>query len=421
MKLRIDPRPLAGRTDGVPSSKSQVHRLLIAAFLSGQETTIENVTFSRDVEATRDCLSALGAEIRQTEESLAVIPGALPAGEARLDCGESGSTLRFLLPVTASLGVPAAFEGRGKLPERPLSPLYEEMAAHGVRLSPQGRMPLRISGQLASGRYAMAGNVSSQFFTGLLLALPRLAGDSEIRVLGPLESEPYVRMTADVLEQFGVCAERTGDGFRIPGGQRFLSPGTVRAEGDWSGAAFLLAAGALSEEGITCGGLNPASSQGDRAILPLLKAFGAVTEETQDSITIRGGKLRGIELDAAQIPDLVPVLAAVAACAEGDTRIKSVVRLRLKESDRVASVLAMIRGLGGEAEAGENEMVVRGRGGLRGGEVDAFGDHRIAMAAAVAAARAREAVTVLGAECVGKSFPDFWNVYERLGGKTDAV
>ena len=421
MKRRIEPRPLSGRTDRIPSSKSQVHRLLIAAFLSDTETAVEGLMFSRDVEATCGCLRALGANIRRTDRGLLLLPGPLPAGEAVLDCEESGSTLRFMLPVTAALGADAAFMGRGKLPERPLSPLYEEMEAHGVRLSPQGKMPLRISGQLASGRYGMAGNVSSQFFTGLLLALPRLPGDSEIRIIGTLESEPYVRMTTDVMDLFGVRAERTEHGFAIPGSQRFRSPGTVRAEGDWSGAAFLLAAGALNGQGVTLESMDTGSSQGDREILPLLKAFGAETEETRDSLTIRGGHLRGIDLDAAQIPDLVPVLAAVAACAEGDTRIRSVSRLRLKESDRIASVLAMVRSLGGKADATENEMVIHGQGGLQGGEVNAFGDHRIAMAAAVAAIRASGPVTVDGAECVAKSFPDFWEVYESLGGKTDAV
>ena len=421
MKRRIEPRPLSGRTDRIPSSKSQAHRLLIAAFLSGEETAVEGFMFSRDVEATCGCLRALGADVRRTEKGLLLLPGPRPDGEAELDCEESGSTLRFMLPVAAALGADAAFTGRGKLPERPLSPLYEELEAHGVRLSPQGKMPLRIRGQLAPGRYEMAGNVSSQFFTGLLLALPRLPGDSEIRILGALESEPYVRMTTDALELFGVRAERTEHGFRIPGGQRFRSPGAIRAEGDWSGAAFLLAAGALDGRGVTLDGMNPASSQGDRAILPLLRAFGAEAEETRDRVTIRGGNLRGIDLDAAQIPDLVPVLAAVAACARGDTRIRSVSRLRLKESDRIASVLAMVRSLGGSAEASENEMVIHGQGGLRGGEVNAFGDHRIAMAAAVAAVRASGTVTVDGAECVAKSFPDFWEVYESLGGKTDAV
>ena len=421
MKRRIEPRPLGGRTDRVPSSKSQVHRLLIAAFLSGTETSVEGSMFSRDVDATCGCLRALGADIRRTGNGLTVIPGALPGGEARLDCGESGSTLRFLLPVAASLGAEAAFDGQGKLPERPLSPLYEEMAAHGVRLTPQGSMPLRISGQLVSGTYEMAGNVSSQFFTGLLLALPRLPGDSEIRIRGRLESEPYVRMTENVLGKFGVRTERAGNAFRIPGGQRFRSPGRIRAEGDWSGAAFLLTAGALGTEGITVDGLDASSCQGDREILPLLEAFGAQTEKTPDSITIRGGNLRGIELDAAQIPDLVPVLAVAAACAEGDTRIRSIGRLRLKESDRVDSVLALIRSLGGEAEADENDMVIHGHGGLRGGEADAFGDHRIAMAAAVAAVRAERPVTIGGAESVSKSYPDFWDVYESLGGKTDAV
>lgn len=421
MNLRILPGTLRGRTDRVPSSKSQVHRLMIAAFLSREETVLRGVTFSRDAEATAGCLKVLGAEIAREEDCLTLKPGPLPAGEAVLDCGESGSTLRFLLPVTAALGVRAAFTGQGKLPNRPLSPLYEEMAAHGVQLSPQGTFPLRISGCLTPGTYEMAGNVSSQFFSGLLLALPGTEGESVIRIRGKLESEPYLRMTQDVLAVFGVRAERTAEGFRIPGGQKYRSPGTLTAEGDWSGAAFLLAAGALGGEGVTCLGMNPESAQGDRAIVPLLRAFGADTEETGDAVTVRGGSLRGIEIDASQIPDLVPVLAVTAAFANGDTVIRNIARLRLKESDRVASVLALIRSLGGRAEATETEMTIHGTGGLDGGTADAFGDHRIAMAAAVAGTAARGPVTVTGAEAAAKSFPDFWEVFGQLGGKTDAL
>lgn len=421
MNRRILPGALKGLVERIPSSKSQTHRMMIAAYLSGAETVLEGITFSRDAEATMGCLQALGAKVTRQGDRLTLLPGPRTEDEGLLDCGESGSTLRFMLPVAAALGVKAAFDGRGKLPGRPLSPLYEEMAAHGVRLTPQGTFPLRISGRLQPGRYAMAGNVSSQFFSGLLLALPLAAGDSEIRVEGPLESEPYVNMTLDTLSLFGVQVQREPDGFRVPGGQRYRSPGTLRVEGDWSGAAFWLAAGALSEAGLTCGGLNLRSSQGDKAILPLLQGFGASVEENGDRVTVRKGKLRGQEIDAAQIPDLVPVLSAVAAHAGGDTVIRNTARLRLKESDRVASVLAMVRALGGEAEAEENQIIIRGKGGLQGGTVDAFGDHRIAMAAAVAATAADAPVTVLGAEAAAKSYPDFWDTFGQLGGMTHAL
>ena len=323
--------------------------------------------------------------------------------------------LRFLLPVAGALGIRATFTGRGKLAERPLSPLYEEMGAHGVKLSAQGRFPLTAEGQLTPGIYTMAGNVSSQFFTGLLMALPMLAGDSEIRILGTLESASYVEMTLETLERFGIRIERRERGFFIPGAQRYRSPGCLTIEGDWSGAAFWLAAGALSKEGVACGGLNTASAQGDRAMLGLMKAFGAETAQEGGLIRVSRGKLRGLEIDAGDIPDLVPALATVAAFAEGETVITRIARLRLKESDRVESVLAMIRGLGGRAEATENEMRIAG-GGLEGGVADVFGDHRIAMAAAIAGSAAKGPVEIIGAEAVAKSYPGFFEVFQALGG-----
>lgn len=418
MNRRILPGALKGLVERIPSSKSQTHRMMIAAYLSGAETVLEGITFSRDAEATMRCLLALGAKVARQGDRLTLLPGPRTEDEALLDCGESGSTLRFMLPVAAALGVKAAFDGRGKLPGRPLSPLYEEMAAHGVRLTPQGTFPLRISGRLQPGRYAMAGNVSSQFFSGLLLALPLAAGESSIRVEGPLESAPYVNMTLDTLSLFGVQVQREPDGFRVPGGQRYRSPGTLRVEGDWSGAAFWLAAGALSEAGVACGGLNPRSAQGDRAMAELLERFGAEVTRDGEKIRVRSGHLRGIDIDAVNIPDLVPVLAVTAAYAEGETRIRHIRRLRLKESDRVETVLGLLRAMGGRAEAGEDEMVIYG-GGLRGGTADACGDHRIAMAAAVAATRAEEPVRILGAEAVRKSYPGFFEVFTRLGGHAE--
>ena len=417
MNMKIQPGALTGLVDPVISSKSQTHRALIAAALAEGTTRLQNMAPSADARATCRCLEAIGCRIVQRGEELEIQPGA-PAKEALLDCGESGSTLRFLLPVAAALGIRAEFTGRGKLAERPLSPLYEEMQAHGVSLSEAGRFPLRTEGQLTSGRYTMAGNVSSQFFTGLLLALPLLEGDSEIRITGGLESASYIHMTMDILRLFGVRAERTEDGFRVPGGQQYRTPGQLAVEGDWSGAAFWLAAGALSERGIECRGLNRESSQGDRAIAELLRKFGARVEEEAGRVAVFRGELRGIDIDAADIPDLVPVLAATAAYADGETRIRHIARLRLKESDRVEAVLALIRNLGGAAEATEQELRIAG-GGLHGGTADAFGDHRIAMAAAVAGSAAKEPVTIIGAEAVAKSYPGFFEVFRSLGGKAE--
>ena len=432
MKGIIEPGVLGGTLDRVISSKSQAHRLLICAALADTATRLRHVPPSRDAEATCRCLQALGAVLGQEAEDLSVAP--IRLGKARsasgeggagpvLDCGESGSTLRFLLPVAAALGADCAFTGQGKLSQRPLEPLYSELAAHGAVLSPQGVFPLTCGGKLRPGSYRLAGNVSSQFISGLLLALPMLEGGSEIRVSGPLESGPYVDMTLQALESFGVHWEKESPEdaadsllFRLPGRQMYRSPGEASVEADWSGAAFFLAAGALSGQGLTVQGLNPSSLQGDREILSLLRAFGAEVSAEGSAVFCRWAPLRGTEIDASNIPDLVPVLAAVAAHARGDTRIRGVRRLRLKESDRVVSVLAMIRGLGGEAEAGENEIVIHGKGRLPGGRVDAFRDHRIVMAAAVAASRAEGPSEIQGIEAADKSYPGFFDRWQALGG-----
>ena len=421
MRMRIMPGELSGRIDPVIASKSWTHRALIAAALSEEPTILENIAPSADARATCHCLEAMGCRIRQKGEGLEIQPGPPAAGEALMDCGESGTTLRFLLPVAAVMGIRAVFTGRGKLAERPLSPLYEEMTDHGVRMSPQGRFPLRIEGKLTAGEYTLAGNVSSQFFSGLLTALPLADGDSRIRIEGELESAPYVEMTRQMLRRFGVRTEKEDGGFWIPGGQKYHSPGRVTVEGDWSGAAFWLAAGALSRQGVECGGLNMESAQGDRAILGLLREFGArIEEDGFGGVRVSRGTLKGIEIDAADIPDLVPILAVTAAFAEGETVIRHIARLRLKESDRVASVVALIRSLGGTAEAGENEMRIFG-GGLNGGVADACNDHRIAMAAAVAGTASWGPVEILGAEAVVKSYPGFFEVYRELGGVAEAV
>ena len=417
MKAHIHPAALKGRVEAVMPSKSQSHRALICAFLAQEPTTIHNIRFSADAERTCDCLAAMGGRFERAGNSVTVFPGR-QAPDRPLDCGESGSTLRFLLPLAAALGNPVAFTGQGKLAQRPLSPLWEEMTTHGCLLSPQGRFPLTCSGKLQPGVYRIAGNVSSQFVTGLLMALPLLSGDSEVRVEGTLESRPYVEMTLETLRRFQVSVEETEAGFRIPGNQRFRTPGEITLEGDWSGAAFWLTAGALSGEGVTCAGMNLSSAQGDREIVRLLRAFGAEVAEAGDTVSVRqgAGPLRGIGIDLRSIPDLAPILAVAAACAEGETRIGPVARLRMKESDRVASVIAMIRGLGGTAEERDGDLVITGAGRLRGGQVNSFRDHRIAMAAAIAGSFAEGETEILDAEAVSKSYPGFFEVYRSLGG-----
>lgn len=390
MDITIQPSRLAGEISVIPS-KSQAHRLLICAAFSDGPTTLLCPETNRDMEATAKCLRALGVRIIRDEEGYHVEPPTQIPKCATLNCHDSGSTLRFLLPLVGALGVDTLFQMEGRLPQRPLSPLWEEMERMGCQLSRPSPNTIRCQGKLEHGDYCIDGGVSSQFITGLLLALSLVPGQSTIKLTGKVESWPYIRITQQVMADFG----RDTKDFRISGG-RFQSPGTVMVEGDWSNGAFFLAANALGNR-IQAQDLNPNSVQGDRAIRELLPML----EEH-------------ISIDASDIPDLVPILAVVAACKKGASFFK-IHRLRLKESDRVASVIEMIRALGGQADATEDTLTVSGTG-LSGGIVDSRNDHRIAMAAAIAATVCHNHVTILDAQSVEKSYPSFWTEYARLGG-----
>lgn len=442
-EARLAPARLAGRLRA-PTSKSCAHRLLMAAALADRPTAVRISDESEDIAATAAALEALGAELHRQNGVFAVMPigRAAPAGgEAILDCGESGTTLRFLVPIAAALGRVSGvrFVGRGRLPMRPLSPLSETLQAHGVRLEmPEGQtLPLRLSGRLEPGRYQMAANISSQFVGGLLYALSILDGDSELQLQGPIESAAYTEMTLAVLRRFGavidvLARDERGAGrrYRIRGQGALKSPGTVEAEGDWSNAAFWLCAGAMGAagpEGLAVTGLSNATAQGDRAVLEILGRFGAEIVEEAGIVQARPpvrGRLHGIEIDASQCPDLAPALAVAAAAAEGPTIFVHAERLRLKESDRIATTAAMLRGLGADVEERTDGLMVMGCGSgdaarppFPGGRASSAGDHRIAMAAAVAALVAAGPVVLEGPGAVAKSYPRFWADYADLGGR----
>ena len=392
MDIIIKPTRLRGTIAAIPS-KSQAHRLLICAAFADRETRLYCPDTNRDIEATADCLRALGAEITRDEGGYTVLPVQFRPATAVLPCHDSGSTLRFLLPVAGALGVDATFQLEGRLPQRPLSPLWEEMERMGCTLTRPTECTTRCQGKLNSGVYTMSGGVSSQFITGLLLAFPLISGESQLEITGKLESAPYVTMTLKAMEQFGVMVQN----FSVAGNQHFTSPGTVTVEGDWSNGAFFLAAKALGNN-VTVTGLRADSPQGDRAAAGLLPSLE-----------------KKLIIDAADIPDLVPILAVTAACKQGAV-FTNIGRLRLKESDRVASVIGMIEALGGQAQADDTTLTVYGTG-LTGGTVDARNDHRIAMSAAIAATACREDVIILGAQCVEKSYPRFFAEYRKLGGR----
>ena len=377
MDITIQPNKLQGTVEVIPS-KSQAHRLLICAAFADRPTTICCRATSRDIEATVECLRALGAKIHRESFGFHVEPVREIPKNALLPCRDSGSTLRFLLPVAGAMGVDATFQMEGRLPQRPLSPLWEELERMGCTLSRPTPNTIRCQGKLRSGAYSIPGNVSSQFVSGLMFAQMLMEGCT-LEVTGKIESAPYMEMTRQAIGKFPLKD----------------SP-VITVEGDWSNAAFWLAANALGSA-LYVAGLREDSPQGDRVCAELLP--GLTAHQT---------------IDAADIPDLVPILSVMAAANRGAV-FTNIARLRLKESDRVASVIAMLTALGGRAEADESTLTVFGTG-LTGGTVDACNDHRIAMSAAIAATVCTEPVTILGAECVEKSYPKFWAEYARLGG-----
>lgn len=391
MDITIHPSTLRGSVTAIPS-KSQAHRLLICAAFADGPTTLLCPNTNRDIEATAACLRSLGAQINRTEQGYLIYPISEIPEKAQLTCGESGSTLRFLLPVVGALGVDATFIMEGRLPNRPLSPLLEEMERMGCRLSRPTASTLRCCGKLQCGTYRISGGVSSQFITGLLFALARIPGCSSIEIIGTLESKPYVDMTQQAMERFAIQCKN----LQILGNQIFRTPGTITVEGDWSNGAFFLVAAALGSP-IKIVGLDKDSAQGDRAIQYLIS-------DLQQHTTI----------SARDIPDLIPILSVLASANQGAV-FTDIGRLRLKESDRVASVIAMLEALGGKAEATDHTLTVY-PSDLIGGTVDAMNDHRIAMSAAIAATICKEDVTILNADCVSKSYPKFFEEYRRLGG-----
>lgn len=415
MNVTITPTLLKGAITP-PPSKSQSHRLIIAAELAGGGS-ISNLADSQDIQATRRCMAAL----RESGEELPL-----------LDCGESGSTLRFLIPVALALRGGGRFTGRGRLMERPQKPYFDLFAEKGIFYEQKDGV-LTVSGRLMPGRYALRGDVSSQFITGLLYALPLLEGDSEIVLTTPLESRDYVYLTIDVLKRFGVDVRRTGEGWYVPGGQSYRACDAA-VEADWSQAAFwYAAAGTGSDVEVT--GMNLKSVQGDRVILewgrminnePWTDGITAlVWKEVSEEVAREkaapiapDSRACSVSLDVSQAPDLVPPLAAWGALMNGALYLENAARLRMKESDRLAAVADVLGTLGAEVHEEPDRLVIIGKpNGLPGGvTVDSHNDHRIAMMAAIAATRCQEAVTITEAECVAKSYPNFWEDYEALGG-----
>ncbi|MCD7732208.1 MAG: 3-phosphoshikimate 1-carboxyvinyltransferase [Oscillospiraceae bacterium] len=396
----------------IPASKSQAHRAVILAALGNHDVEITCKGISNDIIATADCMNSAGANI-EIQDNKIHVSSVSSQHSSTFECGESGSTLRFLIPVFGALGVEGEFIPKGRLIDRPLSPLDEVLTAHGMSIS-KTETTIRISGKLTSGEYEIPGDVSSQYITGLLLALPLLEGDSTLRVTGVLQSKGYITMTEELLRKSGIEYNHTGDTYYIKGSQKPDLSECFTVEGDYSNAAFYFCMGALSDDGITVTGLNPDSTQGDKEAIEVLKEMGADIAIDGNSVTVRKGSLKGVTIDASQIPDLIPTLCVVASVCEGETRVINAERLRIKESDRIASTCALINNLGGNASELPNGIVITGVRNLTGGMVDSCNDHRIAMSAAVASCASTGKVTVLDSMCVRKSYPDFWEDFSTL-------
>ena len=423
MDMTFFSAPLMG-TIAAPASKSEAHRRMICAGLTKGATTLTGFMDSDDMAATGRCLKALGAQVEQGEDTLTITGQAKKIAKLPvLDCGESGSTLRFFVPIALAMTKGGVFRMHGRLGQRPMDVYQDLFVPRGVRwrmgVGCDGAAELTVRGELEAGHYVLPGNVSSQFVSGLLFALPLLEEDSTLTVQPPVESAGYIRMTVEALQQSGVKLEELAPfSWRIAGNQHYQAR-DGHLSGDYSQAAVLLCAGALGHQ-VTVSHLARETTQGDRAVLAHLAALGAQVTENADGITVRAEKLCGAELDMSGCPDIAPILALVCQLAEGESRLTGCGRLRLKECDRLAATVESLNLLGGNARAEGDTIVIQGVKALKGGvKLPNYNDHRMVMLGMIAASVAQEPVEVNGVEALNKSWPEFVNVYQNLGGKAE--
>jgi len=423
MNIRVSANELKGRISAV-SSKSDAHRAVICAALCDGETDVILGEFSDDINATVDCLAAMGADIRRTDRGYVFKGGAAYGKDATLNCCESGSTLRFLLPVAAALGGRKTFYGAGRLPSRPVIPLMNALESHNIAFDNK-KIPFVSVGKLRGGDFTVPGNISSQFISGILLALPLTETGGRVIVTDGLQSRGYVDMTVRTMNKFGInCSKINDDNYLVEGGGKYISPGIYRVEGDWSGAAFYLTAGAISGD-ITVSGLNVDSAQADRVILDVLCEFGAEVTCDGEDIRVKSAGANPFSVDVSDCPDLFPILAVLACKAKGASRLYNASRLRLKESDRVATTAAMLRALSVEVDEKEDSLTIHGVGSIKGGAVNGAGDHRIIMSASIASlmcsSQGNPSVMITDAEAISKSYPSFFKDLITCGGQYFAV
>ena len=423
--IEINPSSLKGAIE-IPPSKSMSHRAIICASLSEGISLIENMILSDDIVATLEAMKSFGIEVKiwEADENSRChlqIKGRekLELLNNEIDCKESGSTLRFLIPMAGLLGKSVTYMGRGKLMERPLDTYYEIFQEQGIFYeNHNGKLPLSIQGQLKPGIFRMKGNISSQFITGLLFVLPILQGDSKIIITTDLESKGYVDLTIDMLKRFSIeVANNNYQEFYIKGNQKYQAT-DYRVEGDFSQAAFFIVAGILGEE-MNCKGLNMNSLQGDQIILDIVKSMGANISLEHDLVRIKQSSTKGMTIDVRQCPDLVPILAVLGAVSEGTTKIINGQRLRIKESDRLKAISTELNKLGADIKELEDGLEIQGKENLQGGIVSSWNDHRIAMALAIASIKCTKPVIIENSGAVEKSYPTFWKDFEKIGGKIE--
>ncbi|MCR5718502.1 MAG: 3-phosphoshikimate 1-carboxyvinyltransferase [Oscillospiraceae bacterium] len=405
MDVRITPHRLEG-TVTVPASKSMAHRAIICAALSHGTSKISGVTFSKDIHATLSVMRAFGAAYEIQGDTITICGISDIPETAEADCCESGSTLRFLIPVAAALGIRTTFLGQGRLPERPITPYLRELPQKGITFDYRNTMPFSVSGRLQHGTFALEGDISSQFITGLLFALPLLDGDSDIVLTSPLQSKPYADMTIGCMAQFGVRVQETESGYHIFGSQHYQAH-DLTVEGDFSQAAFFYVANAVGNA-VTLKNIPEKSLQGDRKIVEILDRMWYNSKEE-------------FLIDASDIPDLVPIIAVAASLCPRKVRIFGAERLRIKESDRLETTAALLNSIGGNVQITSDGLDITPVSTFTGGVADSAGDHRIAMCAAIAATRASGDILICGAHCVEKSYPAFFEDYQSLGGIANGI
>ncbi len=412
--IRITPSALNGEVTA-PPSKSLAHRALICGGLSKGKSVITNIAYSKDIQATINCLKALGADVTINGDTV-VIDGTntFTKSDAIMECNESGSTLRFFIPIASVSGANITFNGEGRLLHRPLDAYFDLLPKHGVNINQGDDFKINISGRLTSGEFSLSHEVSSQYVTGLLFSLPLLDGDSTIKLTSSCKNNGYINMTLDVMRLFGIEIDCLEKGFFIKGNQKY-KPQNYHVQGDWSQAAFFICGGALSGD-ITVKDIDISSSQEDKTCVEIVKRFGATVTQHENSVNIKCNKLIATDIDAFEIPDLVPILATVASFAKGKSTIYNAQRLRFKESDRLQAISEGLNNLGADVLVTDDGLEIIGKDYLDGGVAEGFNDHRIVMALSIAATRCKSDVTITDKESIQKTYPNFFEHFNNLGG-----